>query len=50
MEVYHMADLYDFFYGMSDEGYVAEEMRRHHMTIDELDDFYYKEDTSEEDA
>ncbi len=49
MEVYHM-----FLYGLratlSDEGLVAEEMRQHHMTIDELDDYYWKEDRSEENA
>ena len=43
-----------FLYGLrdtlSDEGHVAEEMRQHHMTTDELDDFYWKEDTSEKDA
>jgi hypothetical protein len=35
---------------LSDEGHVAEEMRQHHMTIDELDDYYWKEDPSEEDS
>ena len=41
---------YNFFDGMSEEGMVAEEMRRHHMTVDELDDTYWKEDRSEEDT
>jgi len=49
MEVYHM-----FLYGLratlSDEGLVAEEMRQHHMTVDELDDYYWKEDESEKNA
>jgi hypothetical protein len=49
MEVYHM-----FLYGLrntlSDEGLVAEEMRQHHMTIDELDDYYWKEKDGEKDS
>jgi hypothetical protein len=42
--------LYGFRGTLSDEGHVAEEMRQHHMTIDELDDYYWKEDGDEKDA